>query len=232
MDSNTTTSTDVLATLLRQRYSCRAFRPDPVGREVIREIVADATHAPSWCNTQPWQLIVTDGEETERLRKALYRSAETDLVDAPDLPFPAAYEGAYRDRRRECGRQLYESIGVPKHDRAASHRQLLENFALFGAPHVAVLTTDRSLGVYGAVDCGLFVQSFLLAAGSRGVATVPQAAMASQAPFLREWFDIPQDRLILLGISFGYPDEEHAANGFRTARVSADEVITWAGDRR
>ncbi|MGH3634710.1 MAG: nitroreductase [Mycobacterium sp.] len=232
MDPNTSTAADVLANLLRRRHSCRGFRPQPVDRGVIREIVSDATHAPSWCNTQPWHLIVTDGEETQRFRKALYDHVETVFEDSPDLPFPGSYEGEYRARRRECGKQLYESLGITRQDKEGADRQMLENFALFGAPHVAILTTDRNLGAYGAVDCGLFVQSFLLAAQSRGVGTIPQAAMASQAPFIREYFSISEDRLILLGISFGYPDPDHPANGFRTSRADAEEVVSWAGGPR
>ncbi|MFT4082217.1 MAG: nitroreductase [Nocardioides sp.] len=214
--------------LLAERQSCRGFLPDPLERAEIAELVAAASHAPSWCNTQPWELIITDGEETERFRKALRAHAETSFADAPDMPFPPAYEGVYRDRRRECGWQLYQSLGIDKGDRVASGLQMLENFSLFGAPHVAVVTTDRRLGTYGALDCGLFVQSFLLAAQSRGIGTIAQAAIASQAPFVREHFDIPEDRLVLLGISFGRPDPDHPANGFRTRRAGVEEIVTWA----
>ena len=50
----------------------------------------------------------------------------------------------------------------------ASAAQTQENFALFGAPHVAILTVDATLGVYGAVDTGLYIGSFLLAAHALG----------------------------------------------------------------
>lgn len=91
----------------------------------------------------------------------------------------------------------------------------------------ATITTDRKLGVYGAVDCGLFVQTFLLAAHSLGVATIPQAAIASQAPFIRQHFALPDDRMVLLGVSFGFADESHPANGYRTPRQSVSELVTW-----
>jgi len=47
-------------------------------------------------------------------------------------------------------------------------RQALENFNFFGAPHVAIVHTDEALGVYGAIDCGGYVTSFMLAAQARG----------------------------------------------------------------
>ncbi|MDN5915077.1 MAG: nitroreductase [Pseudonocardia sp.] len=219
-----------LAALLEGRRSCRAFRNDPVNRSEIRAVVDTAPHAPSWCNTQPWDLLVTECETTERFRKALSEHVRTGTEEMPDLPFPVSYDGAYLDRRRECGWQLYESVGVARGNREASGREMLRNFEFFGAPHLAVLTTDRNLGTYGAVDCGLFIQSFLLAARSHGIATVAQAAIASQAAFVRDFFELPPDRLVLLGISFGYADDSHPANGFRTRRRTAEEILTWASE--
>ncbi len=53
-----TTSVDNFEALLRQRYSCRAFKPDPVPRETIDRFAAVAQRTPSWCNSQPWRLTV------------------------------------------------------------------------------------------------------------------------------------------------------------------------------
>ena len=63
-------------TLMEGRYSCRAFRPDPVPRVVIERIVDAARKTPSWCNAQPWQVVITSGEETDALRTALREEAK------------------------------------------------------------------------------------------------------------------------------------------------------------
>lgn len=217
-----------LDALLAERYSCRAFRPDPVPREVIEKIVAAARRVPSWCNAQPWQLVVTSGAETEAFRKAMTETAMQG-GHASDLPFPKGYSGVYRDRRRDCGWALYEAVGVQKGDRAASAREMMKNYALFGAPHVAIVTSPAELGAYGALDCGGFVTAFCLAARALGVDTVPQAALAGFSPFLRDWFDIPEDRLVICAISFGYADPDHPANSFRTTRAEVDEIVDWRG---
>lgn len=214
--------------LMSNRWSCRGFSAEPVPRNVIEDIVETARRTPSWCNTQPWHLHITSGAATDRFRAALSESWNADPQLHTDFPFPASYEGEYLDRRRASGWQLYEALGVAKGDRAASAREMLRNFELFGAPHAAIVTTPDSLGVYGAVDCGLFVQSFLLAAHSHGVAAIPQAALASHSPFVREHLGIAEDRRVLLGISFGYPDPDHPANSYRTPRRATDEVVTWA----
>ncbi|APX10929.1 nitroreductase [Tateyamaria omphalii] len=220
------TQIDTLDAVLSARFSCRAFRPDPVPRADIERILATAQKVPSWCNAQPWQVIVTAGAETDRFRDALYAAASR-TAPAPDMPWPDGYPGIYGTRRRACGFQLYDAVGIEKGDRAASARQMMENYRLFGAPHVAIVTSPAVLGPYGAMDTGGFVTAFCLAAQALGVATIPQAAIAAQAPFVRAHFDIAEDRHILCAISMGYADPDHPANSFRTDRATVADVMEW-----
>ena len=231
IEASTTSDAETLERLLAKRYSCRGFLAEPVADSVVERILAMAQRSPSWCNAQPWQVIVTKGEGTERFRAALHAHV-TSAAPAPDIAFPREYRGAYLDRRRACGFALYDAVGVKRGDRAASAVQMLENYRFFGAPHVAIITTDEALGTYGAVDCGAYVSTFLLAAQSLGVASIPQAALASHSKFVRDYFAIGEDRRVVCGISFGYEDRSHKANGFRTDRASLAEAIRWVGDRR
>jgi nitroreductase len=217
---------DALSTLLIERHSCRSYLPQPVEDDVFNRILDMAQRTASWCNSQPWQVHITRGEGTERFRKALYDHAASAKPD-PDFPFPREYHGVYQERRRECGFQLYDSIGITRGDRAASARQGLENFRLFGAPHVAIITTEEALGIYGAVDCGAYVSNFTLAAHSLGIASIAQAALATQSKFIRTYFGIDDDRRVVCGISFGYEDDSHPANQFRTSRAKAGDVVSW-----
>lgn len=223
---------EALSRVVSERFSCRGFRPDPVPEEVIRSILALAQRSPSWCNTQPWELVVCSRSQTDAFRSALldHVDAEPPSTSTPDIDKPAGYTGRRLERRRACGWSLYESVGVTRGDRAGSARQARENFAFFGAPHTMIVTTPRELGTYGAVDCGLFLATFLYAAQSHGVGTVAQAAIANHAPFVREYFDLDDDVLVLCGVAFGYPDPSHPANGFRTTRADIDEVVTWTGE--
>jgi nitroreductase len=215
-----------LRRLLGTRHSCRHFLARPVEREVIEEILATAQRSASWCNTQPWQLHITEGAGTDALRAGLIQYAAANSGE-PDLAFPARYDGIYDDRRRTCALQLYEQVGVERGDRVASREQTSKNFELFDAPQVAILTTERDLGVYGVLDCGLYIQAFLLAAQSLGVATIAQAALALCSPFLRTHLELPESREVVCGISFGYEDHEHPANGFRTHRGPVSDVAHW-----
>lgn len=212
--------------LMHRRHSCRGFKPDPVPQEVIENITVAASRVPTWCNAQPWQLHITRGAQTDRFRKVIQHAATSQSAQ-PDLEWPLKYEGVYKDRRRTCGFQLYDAVGVERGDRAASGKQMMQNYALFGAPHVAIVTSESDLGPYGAMDCGGFVAAFTVAAEAAGVASIAQAAIAAFAPTVRDFFDIPQNRNILCAISFGYEDPDHPANGFRTERADVQDVITW-----
>lgn len=216
-----------LSTLLLDRFSCRAFLPDPVPNAVVAQMLRLAQMSPSWCNTQPWSVTVTRGAETERVRAALM--ADSPVAGEPDIAFPVYYPGVYGDRRREVGWQLYESVGVTPGDRAASARQSAENKRLFGAPHLLLIHSERELGTYGAVDCGVYLGTLILAAQSLGLGFIPQAALALHSDLLRRHFDIPENLLLVVGASFGYADHGHVANSFRSRRAPLEMTVTQRG---
>jgi len=219
---------DTLRDILSARYSCRAYRPDPVPAEVIAEVVRDAGRAPSWCNAQPWQVVVTQGAQTEGFRDALLAEVECAKPGA-DMPWPEGYPGVYGERRRTCGFQLYEAVGIAREDRAARAEQSMQNYRLFGAPHVAIVHAEAALGPYGAMDTGGFVTTFLLAATARGIGTIAQASVAAYPDLIRAHFGLPETRHILCAISFGYPDPDHPANKFRTERAALDDILDLRG---
>jgi len=225
-DAPASTAATGLEALLNERHSCRGYRHEPIPKATIERIVAIAQRTASWCNSQPWQVHVASGSATDDLREALVRYLPGRPAK-PDFEWPEAYLGVYQDRRRACGFQLYEAVGVARGDRAGAERQRLENFRFFGAPHVAIVTTDAKLGVYGAIDCGAWVSNFMLAARELGVASIAQAALAAYPEFWRERLGLGADRLVVCGISFGRADESHPANRFRTDRASNDEVLHW-----
>ena len=48
---------DVLEAL-NSRFTCRAFKPKSVNRDIVLKIMENATRSPSWANTQPWEDIL------------------------------------------------------------------------------------------------------------------------------------------------------------------------------
>ena len=217
----------VLARLLAERHSCRAFLPVPVERPTIEWIFTTAQRAASWCNSQPWQVSIVSGPALRRLRAALEKAAETGQERESDFAFPTEYRGVYGERRRECGFQLYNSVGVARGDRAGYARQSAQNYRLFGAPHAAIVTSDQGLGAYGAIDVGGYVQILLLAMQAQQVAAIPQAAPANYSKLVKTAAGISDDRVLVCSVAFGYEAADHPVNSFRTSRAPIDAVVTW-----
>ena len=67
--------------LAEKRYSCRAYRPDPVEDEKLQQVLEAVRLAPSATNLQPYRFIVvhTAGRETE-LNRVYYQPW---FVEAP-----------------------------------------------------------------------------------------------------------------------------------------------------
>ena len=239
-DALDTDEAKVLTSILAQRRSCRKFLPRPVSPDKINRALKIAQLTASWCNSQPWRIIVTHGEETERFRRGLYETATNDALQAnrpeirsssdrrSDLPMPSQYSGVRKERRRVAGRQLYEAVGVMG-DREASLEYTLENFRFFDAPHAAVFTSPAELGAYGVLDVGGYLANLMLVFQSLGVSSIPQAALAVYGDFIRSFFNIAEDQIIVCGMSFGYADSNDPANSFNTSRADISEAVAHYG---
>ena len=52
--------------VIGRRVSCRAYKPDPVPEQQVRQILEAARLAPSACNLQPWRLVVVRDSAVRR----------------------------------------------------------------------------------------------------------------------------------------------------------------------
>ena len=91
---------------IQQRKSIRAFRPDPVPQEILKEILELALRAPSWANTQPWEFAIVTGKKLKEIKKAFVEKAEEE--PNPDIPRPREFPEPYDTRRRVLGRKVLE----------------------------------------------------------------------------------------------------------------------------
>ncbi|MBX3453945.1 nitroreductase family protein, partial [Ferrovibrio sp.] len=87
---------DILQDILAERFSCRAFKPDPVPRPVIERILAMAQRVPSWCNAQPWKVEIASGASLQGFRSGLQAAVRAGEAK-PDFAWPRAYEGVYQE---------------------------------------------------------------------------------------------------------------------------------------
>lgn len=213
---------------LEGRRSVRGFRPEPLAEAQVRQLFAIAQRAPSWCNIQPWRVWVTAPPVTGQVAAALGAAARSGLP-APEIPFPGDYPEPYLAHRRACGFALYDAMGIAREDRSRRYDAWLRNYALFDAPHLAVVAQDRRLGQYGTLDVGVWLGTLLAAAAALGIDTCPMASVAAYPAPLRQLFGIEEPLVVLFGVAFGRADESVAANRCRTSREPVEANVTFLG---
>lgn len=226
---------DDLPTQLEQlwgdRQSRRAFRPDPLPRATLERVFAAAQRAPSWCNVQPWRVAVTEPPVTARLASELQAAAKQGLLQ-PEIPFPLDYPAPYNKHRVACGVALYQAMGIARDDKASRYDAWLRNYALFDAPHVAVVSCDRRLGPYAFVDIGVWLGYVLTAAAALGIDTCPMASIAAFPQTLRAALPIAETEVILFGFVLGHALPDAPANRCRTTREPIEANVAFVSAPR
>jgi len=223
-----------MADAINHRKSIRAFKPEAVPQEILREIMELALRAPSWANTQPWELAIVSGSKLEEIRRAYIEKAEE--LPNPDLAFPREFPEPFDTRRRTVGRKLFEILGIGREDREKRRWWYLQGLRLFDAPSVIYIYTDRSfylqgdsLNVWPIFDCGLMAENIMLLATKFGLGTTPQIQAVVYPDVLRKMLGIPDSKLIVLGIAIGYPDWDAPINQLRSEREPLDSIARWFG---
>ena len=214
---------------LDARYSCRAFTKEPVTRAQIEAIVAAASRAPSWANTQPWEVFVAAGEPLERIRQGYLQRAEEGAERALETAAPASWPEAHRARTAELMRVRFGLLGVERDDAEARRRLMQRNFSLFGAPAVAWLCLDRALSPWSLYDLGAFAQSLMLAAAAAGLDSIPAVMLAGWPDIVRAELGVPDALAIAIGIALGHAEREDPLNKLRSPRRSLAELLTVRG---
>lgn len=215
-----------LSTLIRARRSVRAFLPDPIPEALLGEVLADANAAPSWSNTQPYRIAVASGMQTEALRAELCSRFDAGMAaqqggwlgklrllltrhGLPDGDFVTNfdYPADLQPARRATGHALYELLGIGRHDTAARTAQMRRNFQFFDAPTVIFVFVHAGLREFSVLDAGIYLQTLMLSAEARGLATCAQGALATWAGPVREHFDVPDSYKLICGVSIGYASD-------------------------
>lgn len=214
---------------LERRMTIRAFKPDPVPRQSVLDILADAARTPSWADSQPWEVFVAGGEAIERLRRAFVRALEEGVPGDPEVPVPAAWPDDLQQRMNEMIAGRAALAGAPADPVEARKAFGLMNRRFFEAPAVVYLCMDRTLSPWSILDMGAMAQSIMLAAQDHGVDSAPAVNLVVYPDLIRAELGIPEGLMILFGIALGYRDADHDANLYRSPRRSVDAFARLAG---
>jgi nitroreductase len=213
------------------RRSIRGFKPDPVPRALIEEIIALATRAPSSLNTQPWNFTVVTGEPLDRIREENARRTLAGVPESREFRTGEQYGGAHRDRQIEIAKQLFGAMDIARDDKEKRQDWVLRGFRQFGAPISIVVTYDRVLlgSDIAPFDCGAVVNALVNAAWSRGLGCVINSQGIMQSPVVREHARIPDDQVIQTCVAMGWPDDSFPANAVVSRRKPVSEAATFVG---
>ncbi len=210
------------------RKSIRAYKPDPVPRKVLKELMEVALHAPSFANTQPWEFTIIGGQVMTHLKQALAEKFQSGAKFNHDMPWPEFPE-VYRNRSREIGLGLYAALGIGREDKQKRQDWTIQGMKFFDAPNAIIFYIDKALNAWSILDVGLLVQTTMLAAQHYELGTCPQAAVVGYPEVIRNVLGIPDSKMLVVGMAIGYPDWNHPANKFRSKREPLDTFVAWRG---
>jgi len=104
------------------RHSVRAFLSNDVDLDLIRDLLAKASYAPSGTNTQPWKVYVVQGRKKQDITTQVIAAANS-IYDGSKQKseftasysyYPKQWFEPYLARRRENGWGMYAMLGITK----------------------------------------------------------------------------------------------------------------------
>ena len=135
-------------------------------------------------------------------------------------------EGDMKQRAIECGQALYGALNISREDKGKRIEQWKQNYVSFDSPTVIFIFKHVGTGLSGYMDCGMLIQSVMLAAIDLGLATCSQASLGHYPDIVKNELGFANYTLIC-GIAIGYEDIEAPVNNYRTERVDLDSIISY-----
>ena len=217
--------------VVRGRRSIRGYRPDPVPRRLIEEILELAMRAPSSMNSQPWNFYVVSGEPLDRIRAANTERMVAGVPQSREFRTGGAFAGRHRDRQVGVAKQLFAAMGIARDDKDRRQDWVLRGFRQFDAPVCVIVTYDRELADSDdtAFDCGAVATALVNAAWSRGLGAVINSQGIMQSPIVREHAGIADDQVIMKSVALGWPDHDVPANAVVSERKTVAEAAVFVG---
>jgi nitroreductase len=209
---------------MNERKSIRAFKTDPIPKEMIEEILRLTIQAPSAINLQPWEFIIVTGEEKERLSRRLikaYREKQIGCSPGNIKPLPKTY-GKRGAKTLDLMNPFFEEMKV-KSDQFTNEGSC--NF--YGAPVAILLCLDDSFPRARMVDIGIALGYFVLTAHELGLGTCPIGLITAYEDEIKDLLNIQENKNVVIGVALGYPDWDIAINRFKSPRDDLEKFVRW-----
>jgi nitroreductase len=216
------------------RKSIRAFKPEPVPKNVLMEILRIATRAPSSVNSQPWEFFIAQGEPLKALKRTSLEEYRLGKPPVPELGMGPSkgvapkLGGVFKDRQVELAKQIFKLVGIEKGDRQGIEAWNESMVQFYEAPTIIVIVIDRILqSKWPIVDVGLVTGYIALAAQAHDLGTCVMRAIVDYPEQVRKFVGIPDSKFIVIGVAIGYPEWDRPINKLRTNREEIENIVTF-----
>jgi nitroreductase len=216
---------------VKKRKSVRGYKPDPVPKETLQQILELASRAPSAMNTQPWEFTMLAGEVLEKVRRNNVEFLNSGVPPNPEhvvVGWPK--ESIYRQRQVDLAKQLFQLMDISREDKEKRAKWMERGFRYFDAPAAIIISTDRCLSENGPLlDIGALIQTICLTALHFGLGTCIEDQGVAYPEVLRKYGCIPDSKRIIAVLAIGYPDWDFPANKVESEREPIKNLTTWFG---
>ena len=216
---------------IRKRKSVRAYTPDTVSKDVMKELLEAAILAPTGSNLQPFKFYVAGGEGKKQLDEVLLKCVDESEKTSNELQM--SREGGDEEAQNKMSSRrmdlMREVMDILRNNDVPIETFARGSFHYFGAPVAIFITMDQSLAENALVAVGAAVQNLMLLACDKGLGTcwIGMALMYSKQ--IRETLSIPESERIVTSLALGYPDDEAPVNTFKAGRDDFDEFVELIG---
>ncbi len=218
---------------IRTRRSTRSFKPDPVPRKTLEEILETARWSPNSSNMQSWGCIVLGGKLMEDIKDQVEQKVKEGWDGFlfsnmhPEVPMPNP-TGIYRQRSLANRDNMDRHQFPPGTENLPQKRgaYLLKGARFYGAPNAIIVYTETSLYPKSLFDTGLLSQTICLTAHKYGLGTCIMSMVLYWPEIIRERVAVPEGKTLVVGIAIGYPDDA-PVNSAPRSREPVDSFTQW-----
>lgn len=215
---------EYLYNALINRQSIRAFQEKPVDPEIVDKIIQAASRAPSAKNTQPWRLVHIGKKTMDKITPRLKEAFDAGEPARPDMEI-AVYDGILRKNAVELGKKFYEHLNINRKDQQQKIELVYQNYHFWNAPNAFYLYSIAGIKENEIFDIGIFTGFLFAMMEAYGIGSIAQASLVDYPDIVKEELGLDLDTRLITGISFGYPDNRHSINEFRTTRFENNFIV-------
>jgi nitroreductase len=204
-----TTLSKSLSEVIKERHSVRKYDSSyKISQEEIKEMLKEATQAPSSSNLQPWRFIVIQDQEVKKELRAVANNQEQ--VETASAVIAVLGDKEMYKNVKKVYRSAYEAGLMDE----ANMNRLIE-----GTNKTYPFASEEILKNIASYDAGLVSMQLMLIAKDRGYDTVPMGGFDKEK-FVK-MFNIDDRLFPIVLISVG----KAAAPAFNTTRLPLEDVL-------